>query len=122
MTDAFLPFNPNDFSLIDTIPADETHGVGIRITGDDDEDLKRLSAFLSLSRSGKALVSNETMNDNGERSVLVTVRKVDGNLADAGVFMSEGITRKAVVKCMRDAGVKVKSYSGVSFLDLCRVH
>jgi hypothetical protein len=68
-----LPFDAGDFSLIETVPPDAAHGVGIEITGHDDEALKRLSAFLMLSRSGKALVSNEFMSDIGERMVLVFV-------------------------------------------------
>jgi hypothetical protein len=100
----------------------EMYGVGIAITGADDEGLNKLSAFLSLSRSGKALVSNEVEFDNGSRSILVHVRKVDGELATAGVLMSEGVTRSGLVKSMRDAGVKVESLKGVSAAGAFRVH
>jgi hypothetical protein len=96
-----------------TAENDAIYGVGITL-GSDGEGFEELSAFLSLSRSGSALVSNEIKYEDGERSMLVHVRKVDGNLADAGVLMSEGITRRAVLKSMRDAGVKVKTYTGVS--------
>jgi hypothetical protein len=100
----------------------EAYGVGIEITSTDDEGLNKLSAFLSLSRSGKALVSNEVEFDNGSRSILVYVRKVDGELAAAGVSMSEGVTRRALVKSMREAGVKVESLKGVSPAGAIRVH
>jgi hypothetical protein len=71
------------------------------------------SSYLFLA-VGKALVSNEVKHDNGERSLLVYVRKLDGELAGAGVFMGDGLTRRDIVKMMRDAGIKVVMLNGVS--------
>jgi hypothetical protein len=71
------------------------------------------SSYLFLA-VGKALVSNEVKHDNGERSLLVYVRKLDGELAGAGVFMGDGLTRRDIVKMMRGAGVQIESLPGVS--------
>jgi hypothetical protein len=98
-------------------------GRGVTITGvDDDDALKTLGAFLTLSRSATALVSNECISPDGERSLLVYVRKIDGQLACMGVAMADGITRRGVVKSMRDAGVKVESFSGVSIEETGLLH
>jgi hypothetical protein len=57
---------------------------------------QKLTAFLSLSRNGKGVVSNEIKHDDGTRRLLVYVnlRKVDDGLAMAGVLLSEGRMRE----------------------------
>jgi hypothetical protein len=106
-----------------TTGAAPAHGIGIELAGRDDETgLQQLSAFLSLSRSGKALVSNEIPHDDGKRSLLVYVRKADGELAMAGVLLSEGVTRRAVVKAMRRAGVRVETLTGIKLTGSARLN
>jgi hypothetical protein len=101
----------------------ETYGKGFKITaGADDDQLKAFAEFLSLSRSGSALVSNEVKHDTGDRALLVHVRKVDGELAASGVLMGEGLARRDIVKMMRDAGVKVVTLNGVSAGLTTRLH
>ena len=76
------------------------------------DGLKTFSAFLSLSRSGRALVSDVATHDDAARSLLVYVRKIDDEFACMGVQLAGDISRKSVVKCMRDAGVKVQNLPG----------
>ena len=95
------------------------HGIGIELTGPTDAaGFQKLTAFLSLSRNGKGVVSNEIKHDDGTRRLLVYVyvRKVDDGLAMAGVLLSEGVTRRGVVKSMRNAGVRVVSLDGVELV------
>jgi hypothetical protein len=104
-----------------TTGAAPAQGIGIELAGRDDEIGQQLSAFLSLSRSGKALVSNEIPHDDGKRSLLVYVRKADGELAMAGVLLSEGVTRRAVVKAIRRAGVRVETLTGIKLTGSTRL-
>ena len=93
------------------------HGIGIELTGPADAaGFQKLTAFLSLSRNGKALLLHEIKHDDGTRRLLVYVRKVDDELAMAGVLLSEGVTRRGVVKSMRNAGVRVVSLDGVELV------
>jgi hypothetical protein len=90
----------------------DVYGTGVRLTSQDDDGLKAFCAFLSLSRSGRALVSNVAATDDGKRILLVYVRTIDGELACTGVQLADDISRKAVVKMMRDAGVQVENLPG----------
>jgi hypothetical protein len=124
-----LPFDPNNFNLIpiepidtivDVIDHDGNEGVGISLDNDWN-GLDKLSAFVNLSRSHSVLVSNEVMNDYGNRTMFAWVRKLDGNLTMAAIAMAEDITRKAVVKILKAAGVTVKSVNGVGAPEVVRV-
>jgi hypothetical protein len=92
------------------------------LASQDDDGLKAFSAFLSKSRSGRALVSNVATLDDGERSLLVYVRKLDGELAAMSVRLGDDLTRKSIVKMMREAGVKVENLPGPITIERVPIH
>jgi hypothetical protein len=82
----------------------------IELTGPGDEaGLGKLSAFLSLSPSRRALVSTEVRRYAGKRSLLIYVRQDDGELGSTSVFLPDGMTGKDIVKQMRADGFWVRT-------------
>ena len=100
----------------------EIHADSCRLTSHDDSGLKAFSAFLSKSRSGRALVSSVATHDDGSRSLLVYVRKLDGDLGAMAVKLGDDLTRKSVVKMMRTAGVKVENLPGPITAESVPIH
>jgi hypothetical protein len=101
---------------------DDIYADSCRLTSQDDDGLKDFSAFLSKSRSGRALMSNVATLDDGSRSLLVYVRKLDGELAAMGVQLADNLTRKSGVKMMREAGVEVQNLPGPIAIERVPIH